>query len=172
MRRSLSAVRTGISVAAAVVLLTACGGSGDDDSASASSSETSAEATESSASEEGSEFCTDAANLLGSIDPALSGQSGTDGIGPLLQQASDGVRAIEAPPEIADDWTALADALSQLATAFADLDPADPQSQAEFGQAAAAIQGEVGTSITNVQTYLAEECGVDLAPSEPAAPTS
>lgn len=171
MRRTLSAARTGISVAAAVVLLTACGGA-EDDAASASSSQTSAEATESSAPEQGSEFCTEAANLLGSIDPALSGQSGTDGIGPLLQQASDGVRAIEAPPEIADDWSALADALSQLATAFADLDPADPQSQAEFGQAAAAIQGEVGTSIANVQTYLAEECGVDLVPSEPAAPTS
>jgi hypothetical protein len=171
MRRTLSACRTGLSVAAAVVLLSACGGSDESDSAASASSETSSSAAESSAPEEGSEFCTEASELLASVDPALSGQAGTDGIGPLLQQTADGIRQIDPPAELADDWTAMADGLEEFGTAFEALDVNDQQSLAQFQATSAQIQGRIGTAAANVQTYLAEECGVDL-PSEPASPTS
>lgn len=172
MRRSLTLLVRTTAVASAAVLLTACGGDGDSDSAaSSSSSESSSAAPSSSEAPEGdSEFCTEAedfgTNLNSSFtsdDPAQLTQN--------LQTAADGLREIEAPPEISEDWTALADGLEQVATTLDGVDPNDPQAAAEVQQQLAGLQ----ESATNVQTYLTEECGIDAgvpSGSSSAAPSS
>jgi hypothetical protein len=168
MRRILTVCRNGLSVAAALALLTACGGSGDDESASSSSTTTSA--SESSAGAAGSEFCSQAADALSQVEPAFTGQ-GDDpaALAPALQQAADTVRGIDPPSAIADDWTALADGIEQFAQAFAEVDAGDPASAAELQQRSAEIISQLSTSATNVQTYLAQECGLS---TESASPTS
>ncbi|TFV86460.1 hypothetical protein [Blastococcus sp. CT_GayMR16] len=172
MRRSLTVCRNGLSVAAAVVLLTACGGSGDDDNQSSASSATSSSASETTADAAASEFCTQAADALNDVEPAFSGQ-GSDpaALAPALQEAADKVRAIDPPSEISSDWTALADGIEQFAQAFAEVNVNDPASASALQQRTTEIIGSLSTSATNVQTYLATECGLET-PSGSAAPTS
>jgi hypothetical protein len=167
MRRTLTVCRNGLSVAAAAVLLTACGGSGNDNSASTSSS-----ASGTSADAASSEFCTQAADALSQVEPAFTGQGGDPAsLAPALQQAADKVRAIDPPSDIAADWTALADGIEQFAQAFAEVNVNDPASASALQQRATELLGQVSTSATNVQTYLAEKCGLG-APTETASPTS
>jgi hypothetical protein len=93
-------------------------------------------------------------------------------LAPALQQAADDVRAIEAPSEISSDWTALADGIEQFAQAFAEVDVNDPASASAFQQRTTEIVGSLSSSATNVQTYLAEECGIDPTATDSAAPSS
>ena len=171
MRRTFTACRSGISVAAAVVLLTACGGSDDSSSESAASTTATSSASE-SGDASGSEFCTQAADALSQIEPAFTGQ-GNDpaALAPALQQAADRVRSIDPPSEIATDWSALADGIEQFAQAFAEVDVNDPASASALQQRTAEIVGSLSTSATSVQTYLSNECGLET-PTDPAAPTS
>jgi hypothetical protein len=169
MRRTLTAFRTGLSVAAAVVLLSACGGSDEGGSAS---SDTSASASESSADAAGSEFCTEAAAIQERIGSTLTEQSDPAALPQALQQAAAEIRAVEAPPEIADDWNALADGVEQIAAAFASVDFNDPNAVATFQQQVGELQTELASASTNVENYLREECGIDAGNSESAAPTS
>jgi hypothetical protein len=173
MRRTLTVCRNGLAVAAAVVLLTACGGSGNDNSASSSSSATSSSASGTSADAASSEFCTQAAAAFNDIEPAVTGQGGDPAsLAPALQQAADKVRAIDPPSEISSDWTALADGIEQFAKLYAEVDVNDPASQTTLQQRATELLGQVSTSATNVQTYLAEKCGLGTSPTETASPTS
>ncbi|WP_324274637.1 hypothetical protein [Blastococcus brunescens] len=48
----------------------------------------------------------------------------------------------------------------------------DPASAAELQQRSTEIIGQLTTSATNVQNYLATECGLGVDSTEPAAPTS
>jgi hypothetical protein len=173
MRRTLPVLRSGISVAAAVVLLTACSGSDSDDSASSESSASSSSAAETTAEQTDSEFCTQAADAFEQVEPALTG-GGNDpaALASALQDAADNVRGIEAPGEIQSDWAALGDGIEQLAQAFAGVDVNDPNAQAELEQRTTEVIGQLTTSATNVQTYLASECGLDVDSTEPAAPSS
>jgi hypothetical protein len=172
MRRTLTVCRNGLSVAAAAVLLTACGGSGNDNSASSSSSATSSSASETSADAASSQFCTQAADALSQVEPAFTGQGGDPAsLAPALQQAADKVRAIDPPSDIAADWTALADGIEQFAQAFAEVNVNDPASASALQQRTTEIIGSLSTSATNVQTYLAEKCGLET-PTETASPTS
>lgn len=171
MRRTLIVCRGGLSAAVAVVLLTACGGSDDEESASSESSASSSSAAETTEPAD-SEFCTEATEAYEQIQPAISGSADPTAVAPALQQAADDVRAIEAPPEIASDWAALGDGIEKFAQAFAEFDAGDPASASAFQQRIAELGGEVGSSATNVRTYLAEECGFDPAATAPAAPTS
>jgi hypothetical protein len=171
MRRTVPLFRSGLSVAAAVVLLSGCGGSGDDESASSSSSARSS-AAGTSAEASGSEFCTEAATALSSVEPAFNGAENDPGaLAPALQEAADKVRAIDPPTEISADWTALADGIEQLAQAFASVDVNDPASATALQQRTAQVIGTLTTSATSVQTYLAEKCGI-TAPTDVSAPTS
>jgi hypothetical protein len=172
MRRSLTVCRSGLSLAAAVVLLAACGGSDGEDSASSESSASSSSAAGSSADQSDSEFCTQAAGALDQVEPAFTGSQDPADLAPALQNAADEVRAIEAPPEIQDDWTVLADGIEQFAQAVAEVDVNDPASQAALQERITALSGGLTTSATNVQNYLAEECGLAVASTEPAAPSS
>jgi Flp pilus assembly protein TadD len=173
MRRSLSACRSGLTVAAAAVLLTACGGSDGEESAASESSASSSSAAETTSTQADSQFCTEAAGALEQVEPAFTG-SGNDpaALATALQAAADDVRAIEPPSEIESDWTALADGIEQFAQAFAGVDLQDPASATQLQQRTTEIIGSLSTSATNVQTYLATECGLEVDATEPAAPTS
>jgi hypothetical protein len=167
MRRILPACRTGLSVVAAVVLLTACGGS-DGNEAAPSASRSSAA---SSAPQADSEFCTEAASIQERIGATFD-ESDPSSLSQVLREGAAEIRAIEAPPEIADDWNTLADGFEQIATALADVDLNDPAAQQSLQAQLGQLQTELTTASANVQKYLTEECGIELDPSETAAPTS
>ena len=169
MRRAASVHRVGLSVAAALVLLTACGGSGKDNSASSStrassSSETSAKAAR-------SEFCTQAAGIESSDSSAVTDESDPASIQQALQTAVRKIRAIHAPSEISSDWTALADGVEQLATAFGNVNFKDPNAVASFEATANNLEKQLSGASANVQKYLSDKCGLTI-PSESATPTS
>jgi hypothetical protein len=168
MRRSLTACRTGVSVIAAVVLLSACGGSdGKDASSSASSS-----SSESSAPQADSTFCTEAASIQDRIDSTLDNQSDPTALPQALHEAAKEIRAIKPPAEIADDWAALAAGVDQIATAFGSIDINDPSALATFQQQIGQLQTDLATASSHVQKYLADQCGIEMTPSESASPTS
>lgn len=173
MRRFLPTCRSGLSLAAAVVLLAACGGSDGDDTASSETRASTSSAAETTAEQADSEFCTRAEAAFEQIAPAFTGGGDDPAVlATALQQAADDVREIEPPTELESDWTALADGIEQFSQAFAAVDVDDPASQGELQQRSTEILDQLSTSATNVQTYLATECGLELGPTEPAAPTS
>jgi hypothetical protein len=168
--RLFTACRSGLSVAAAAVLLSACGGSDEGGSASGSS-ETSARASESGASAD-SQFCTDAAAIQERVGSTLNDQSDPTALPQALQEAAAEIRAVEAPPEIAADWNALADGVEQIALAFGEIDFNDPNALTTFQSQVGELQAELGTASTNVETYLRDECGLEVESGESAAPSS
>jgi hypothetical protein len=174
MRRTLTLCRSGLTAAAALVLLTACGGdSGGGGSASSAPAETSSSAPEEAdAPAADSEFCTQAQALVTTLESAFSDQSDPTSLTQQFQQTADAMRGIEAPDEIAGDWTTLADGLEQYAQAFAELDINDPASASEFQQRTAPLEADLTTAGTNVENYLTTECGIETEPTEGATPTS
>jgi hypothetical protein len=168
MRRTLTACRSGLSVAAAVVLLAACGGSDEGGSASGSSESS---ASETSAAAADSEFCTEAGSIQERVSASFT-EADPSSLGQVLQEGVDQIRSIEPPAEIASDWAALADGLEQIAVAFADVDLSDPAAQQELGRKVAELQGPLDTASTNVENYLRDECGIEIESGEPAAPSS
>ena len=71
----------------------------------------------------------------------------------------------DAPDEIADDMETIATALGRLAEVFEGIDIADPESLEALEEEAARLEDELGdleAAGENVETYLEEECGVDL----------
>jgi hypothetical protein len=165
MGRTLTACRTGLSVAAAVALLSACGGSDSNDAASRSSAESSAPQADSA-------FCREAATIQERIDATLSARSDSSALPQALQQAANDIRNIEPPAEIAEDWEALAGGLEQIAEAFGSIDFNDPSALPSFQEQMGQLQTELGTASTNVRTYLADECGIEFEPTQTASPTS
>jgi hypothetical protein len=153
MRRSLTACRTGVSVIAAVVLLSACGGSDGKDASSA-------------------RFCTEAASIQDRIDSTLNNQSDPTALPQALHEAAKEIRAIKPPAEIADDWAALAAGVDQIATAFGSIDINDPSALATFQQQIGQLQTDLATASSHVRKYLADQCGIEMTPSESASPTS
>jgi hypothetical protein len=107
------------------------------------------------------------------VEPAFSG-GGDDpaALATALQGAADQVRTIDPPSEIEKDWAALADGIEQFSQAFAQVDVNDPASQTELEQRSREILGSLTTSATNVQNYLAGECGIDVAPTDTATDTA
>jgi hypothetical protein len=167
MRRTLNACRSGLTVAAAVVLLTACGGS-DDDSAASSSS---APEETSSAPAEDSEFCSDAADIQEQVGASFN----TEDPAALVQELRDAaasVQSIDAPDEIAEDWSALAAGVDSIATALESTDLNDPAAQESLGAQLEQLQTDLGSASANVEDYLVNECGLEPDTAETAAPTS
>ena len=167
MRRAGPAHRVGLSVAAAVVLLTACGGSGNDNSASSSGTTSSSASTTAAA---WSEFCTQAAAIESSVGSAVTDSSDPASDKQALQTAVAKIRAIHPPSEIASDWSALADGIDQLATAFAGVNVSDQAAVASFQQTAGTLEKQLSGPSANVQKYLSDKCGLTI-PSQSAAPT-
>jgi hypothetical protein len=170
MRRTLSTCRSGLSVAAALVLLTACGGSDEGGSDAASPSETGSATSEDPADSANSQFCTDAASIQERVSSTLNDQTNPAALPQALQQAATEIREVEPPAEISADWTALANGVEQIATAFGEIDFNDPNALATFQQQVGQLQGELSSASTNVENYLREECGIEA--TESAAPSS
>jgi hypothetical protein len=169
MRRARSAHRVGMSVAAALVLLAACSGSGKDNNAS--STKASSSVSETTAKAAGSEFCTQAAAVESSVGSAVTDSSDPASIRQALQTAVSKIRAIHAPSEISSDWTALADGVEQLATAFGNVNFKDPNAVASFQATANNLEQQLSGASANVEKYLSDKCGLTI-PSQSAAPTS
>ena len=158
-------------MAAAVVLLSACGGSDEDSSASELErgqlqrlrEQRRRRPTRSSARRP-------PPSRSGSAPPSTSRTRPASA--QALQEGAAEIRAIEPPAEIAADWNALADGLEQIAAAFAEVDLTDPAAQQALGQKIAELQGPLDTASTNVETYLRDECGLELDSGESAAPSS
>jgi hypothetical protein len=176
MRSSL--ITRGVSATAAVLLMTACSGSSDDDSASSSTTSAASSSAAESSSEapaSDSEFCADAAQINERITTSLSETDSTS-LSDNLETIADEISGVEPPPEIADDWNTLADALGQAASALEGVDLTDPdqaaQAQAELGD----LQTQLGDAGTNVETYLRDECGINtdgtVTPTDTAAPST
>jgi hypothetical protein len=161
VRRTLSLSRAGVAGAAAVILLAACGG--DDGGESATDSPATASPAESSAAEttatSGAEdFCTQAAGIDERVDEALADLEGNDpSVAEAFRQIAEELRAIEAPDEIAADWSALAGGLDRLSESFADFDVTDPESLAAMEKA----EGDLSRASSNVENYLRDECGIE-----------
>jgi hypothetical protein len=88
-----------------------------------------------------------------------------------LQTAVSKIRAIHAPSEISADWTALADGVEQLATAFGKVDFKDSNAVASFQATASNLEQQLSGASANVEKYLSDKCGLTV-PSQSAAPTS
>ena len=170
MRSAVRVQRVGLSVAAALVLLTACGGSDKGNSAS-SSTKAGSSASETSAQAAGSEFCTQAAAIESSVGSAVTDSSDPASVKQALQTAVAKIRAVHPPSEIASDWSALADGVGQLATAFANVNVNDQAAVASFEQTASNLEKQLSGASANVEKYLRDKCGLTV-PSQSAAPTS
>jgi hypothetical protein len=172
MRRTLTACRSGLSVAAALVLLTACGGSDGGNAQSSGASKSSASASGTSAAAADSKFCTEAASIEERVGSTLNGQSDPSALPKALQEAAAEIRAIKPPDEIASDWNALADGFEQIATAFGSINPNDPNARATFQQQVGQLEAQLGNASTKVETYLRDQCGLETGSTESASPTS
>jgi hypothetical protein len=152
MRKKITAL-----AAAGILLFAACSG-GDDTASDAAEDDGGGEsnATGNGGDSEAGAFCDGAAEVFqptGDLDPEAQ-----------LAQAE----ALEPPSEIADDWRTLVQGSLE---ATADLDPNDPDAQAEFQEQ----YQELLAASTNVYTYLGEECDMEgFAPpaSDPTAGTT
>jgi hypothetical protein len=169
MRRTVTACRSGLSVAAAVVLLTACGGSDEEDSASSTSASSTTTAG-SNADAAGSEFCSEAGSIEERLNTTIQSSADPESLPQALQEAADEIRSIQPPDEIASDWNALADGVEQVAAAVAQVDFSDPNALETFEQQIGQLESELSSASTNVENYLREECGIDE--TETAAPSS
>ncbi|WP_158545859.1 hypothetical protein [Blastococcus sp. TF02A-30] len=171
MRRHLSVARGGLA-AAAVVLLSACGGGSGEESGDAASSSSASASETSAGGSAGSDFCTGAAAVQERIGATLQGDADVSSLPQVLQEAVTELRALDAPGEIAGDWTALTGALEQAAAGLSSIDLADPNALTALQEQLAPLQDQLADSSANVEQYLREECGIAVDETAPAAPTS
>ncbi|WP_346620348.1 hypothetical protein [Blastococcus montanus] len=175
MRRSL--LRCGIlPAAAALAVLTGC--TSDEPDITGSEETTAAETTSGSGTETETEtetgaaadeeFCTAASTIQERI--AGSASANPADLPQTFRDAAEEIRSIEAPPELAPDWTALADGVEQFAATLQDIDLTDPNALATLEQQLAPLEQELTQASANVETYLAEECGIGT--TEESTPTS
>jgi hypothetical protein len=174
MRRTLPALRSGLAAGAAVVLLTACGGGSDDESTDAarSSSSSSGASQSSAAGSPDSDFCTGAAAVQERLGATLGGDAEVTSLGQVFQEAVDELRALDAPDEIADDWSALTEALEEAASSLSSVDLTDPEALTRLQEEIAPLEEQVSGSSANVEQYLRDECGLTGEETSPAAPAS
>jgi len=154
--------------AAALLVLPACGGGSDDTGSAAGSSSPSAAATttESSAAADDSGFCQQAQAALDANDQAVTdAQSDPTQLSSILTQATDQLESVTPPEAIAGDWQTLVDAGRQLAQAVSGVDITTPEGQQQISGTLQQITSTVGPASTNVQSYLAENCGIATTPT-------
>lgn len=153
--------------AAALLVLPACGGSDDTGSAAGSSSPSAAATTaESSAAADDSAFCQQAQAALDANNQAVTdAQSDPSQLSALLTQATDELEAITPPDAIATDWQTLVDSGRQLAQAVEGVDITTPEGQQAIAGTLQQITATVEPASTNVQSYLAENCGIAATPT-------
>ena len=119
-------------------------------------------------------FCAEAADLeerLGSLE--LGGEALPSS--EQFAQVSTGFEdlAEDAPDEVAGDMRRIADALTALGEVFERIDIQDPESLEVLEEESARLEEEFGdleAAGENVETYLKEECGIDLGGDANAEP--
>ena len=176
IRNTFSTTTTALATSALLVLGLAACGSGDDEAAApAEETTTSAEAEESPAEEtpaeeteepqaegDGADVCAASATLeemsseMGNIDPN-NPQEGLD----TLEQLTTTLEAVEAPDEIAGDWSTMATTFRSvtdgLSSALAD--PAAPDAMTKVSDAMSAMTEESFQQAgQNVSMYTATNC--------------
>jgi hypothetical protein len=153
-------MRRTLAIVPALVLLTACGGSDEEPTAAATTSPAAS-----------SQFCTAAGGIQARIAASFGGETDRTILPMVFQEAASEIRATEPPAELAEDWSAFADGVQQIADA-AQIDFGDPAAVATFQREVAAAQRQYGEAFGTVTTYLTEECGLVEAPTGTSAPTS
>ncbi len=153
--------------AAALLVLPACGGGSDDTGAAATSSSSSAAPTaESSAPADDSEFCQQAQAALDANNQAVTdAQTDPSQLSAILTQATDQLESVTPPDEIATDWQTLVDSGRQLAQAVQGVDITTPEGQQAVAGTLQEISAQVEPASANVQSYLAETCGIAATPT-------
>ncbi|MCZ2859163.1 hypothetical protein [Blastococcus sp. VKM Ac-2987] len=186
MRRSILRAAV-LPAATALALLAGCGGSDDEDTtASEETSAAETSAAEQTGSDEtgspgtgseqtategaGSEFCTQASTIQDRISGSATAGDPTD-LPRVFRAAAEEIRSIEAPEELTPDWTALADGAERFASTLENIDLTDPNALATLQQELAPLEQELSQASSNVETYLAEECGLEVS-TEETAPSS
>ena len=170
MRRSL--LRSGLlPAAAALVLLSGCGESADEEAAVPAEETAAGETTGSTEAQADSEFCTEAASIQERMTGSADAAGDPAQLPQIFREAAREIRAIEPPEELVQDWSALADGAEEFATTLEGVDFTDPNALATLEQELAPLEQELNSASTNVQAYLAQECGLG-GPTEEAAPSS
>ena len=171
MRSPAPLLRSALAGAVAVVLLTACGGSGDEPAAAPS---TSAPAASSSAPSSGTaapdpaaeEFCGQMTSAFAEVQGSLAAATPQD-VAARLPEAVARLEQVQAPADIAGDWTALLDGLRRLSDTAGTLDLGTPEGQQAYADASTQIGQELRPAETALTDYVAANC----TPTS-AAPTS
>jgi hypothetical protein len=159
MGSTFSAFRSGLPVAA-VLLLSACGGSGSDQPAAATTSAAT------------SRFCTQAVSIQQRIGSTVQDPAQQANLPTVLKETASEIRAINAPPEIAADWSALADGAEQLSAVIGSVDPNQPTAFAGIEQQLNDVTSRLTGASTNVSNYLQNTCGIKPGPTGPTSPSS
>ncbi len=168
MRSPAPLLRSALAGAVAVVLLTACGGSGDDEPAAAPS--TSAPAASSSAPSSGTaapdpaaeEFCGQMTSAFTEVQGSLAAATPQD-VAARLPEAVARLEQVQAPAEIAGDWTALLDGLRRLSDTAGTLDLGTPEGQQAYADASTQIGQELRPAETALTDYVAANCSLTSA---------
>jgi hypothetical protein len=140
MRKMITAL-----VAAGLLFTAACGGD-DDDSAGASGGGGGGGGSQ-------NEFCEQARELFNS--------SASDVPDPEAQLSQAEALLDLAPDEIHDDWQKIVEGSRTMAEATANIDPNDPEAQAQVSEQYQAQYTELMDATNNVTAYLGQNCGFD-----------
>jgi hypothetical protein len=167
MRSPAPLLRSALAGAAVVVLLTACGGSGDDEPVAAPS--TSAPAASSSAPSSGTapdpaaeEFCGQMTTAFTEVQGSLAAATPQD-VAARLPEAVARLEQVQAPADIAGDWTALLDGLRRLSDTAGTLDLGTPEGQQAYADASTQIGQELRPAETALTDYVAANCSLTSA---------
>ena len=167
MRSPAPLLRSALAGAVAVVMLTACGGSGDEPAAAPS---TSAPAASSSAPSSGTaapdpaaeDFCAQMTSAFTEVQGSLAAATPQD-VAARLPEAVARLEQVQAPADIAGDWTALLDGLRQLSYTAGTLDLGTSEGQQAYADASTRIGQELRPAETALTDYVAANCGLTSA---------
>jgi hypothetical protein len=170
MRLSATALRAGLSGAAAVLLLTGCGGSGDEpDAAPATSSP--AAASSSTSDEDVQTFCTEAQAAFTRVSQAFGSATDPANVSAALDQGVAAFDDVQPPAEISSDWSALREGLAGLRDAVAGTDASTPEGQAALQGAVTTFQTDAAEPQQRLEQFLTTNCD-GLGGSPTPAPSS
>ena len=169
MRSPAPLLRSALAGAVAVVLLTACSGSGDDEPAAAPSASAPAAASSSAPSSgtaapdpAAEEFCGQMTSAFTEVQGSLAAATPQE-VAARLPEAVTRLEQVQAPADIAGDWTALLDGLRRLSDTAGTLDLGTPEGQQAYADASTRIGQELRPAETALTDYVAANCGLTSA---------
>lgn len=108
-----------------------------------------------------------ASQVASTVGNSTSGTEAQD-----LQRLAAQLESIKPPSEIAGDWQTAVTSIQQLGTALQSLNPSDPSQAAAIQQQVGPIEDKLTTAGQHIDTYLQQNCGIDVNPTDSASPTS